>query len=188
MNSRLWLKERFDEIRKMSSEADRLTALHGIVDWTNPGPGGFYDDLGNLTAQPHLDRGRGVENDPAFLDSSLVGFNARGAYRTSFWTFAEALNETPLKMHYTALDRSAAYKVRVVYAGDSATRKIRLMANDRTEVHPYIEKPVPFRPIEFDIPRRETESGELTLTWNREVGVGGNGRGNQVAEVWLMKK
>ncbi len=188
LNSKLWLKQRFEEIRKMADEPARLAALREITDWTDPGPGGFYDDLGNLTAQPHLVRGPGAEKDPAFLESSLVGFSARGAYRKSFWTHAEALSESPLKMRYTELDPAAAYKVRVVYGGDSPRSKIRMLANDRTEIHPYIEKPNPYRPIEFDIPEGETASGKLTLTWYREPGVGGNGRGNQVSEVWLIKK
>jgi hypothetical protein len=188
LNSKLWLKQRFEEIRKLDSEPARLAALREIADWTDPGPGGFYDDLGNLTAQPHLERGLGVEKDPAFLESTLVGFSARGPYRTSFWTHAEALSESPLRMRYTELDPAAAYKVRVVYAGDSPRSKIRMLANDRTEIHPYLEKPNPYRPLEFDIPRQETQSGKLTLTWYREPGMGGNGRGNQVSEVWLMKK
>ena len=33
-----------------------------------------------------------------------------------------------------------------------------------------------------------TRIGELTLIWHREPGLGGNGRGCQVAEVLLMKK
>jgi hypothetical protein len=33
-----------------------------------------------------------------------------------------------------------------------------------------------------------TQTGELTLTWHGEPGRGGNGRGCQVAEVWLTKK
>ena len=48
------------------------------MNWTNPGPGGFYDDLGNLTRQPHLVRGPGFEEDPAYFRSSLVGFAIRG--------------------------------------------------------------------------------------------------------------
>ena len=32
---------------------------------------------------------------------------------------------------------------------------------------------------------RDTSSGELRLTWTREAGLGGNGRGCQVAEVML---
>ena len=34
--------------------------------------GGFYDDLGNLTRQPHLVRDLGFAKDPYFLESSVV--------------------------------------------------------------------------------------------------------------------
>ena len=42
----------------------------------------------------------------------------------------------------------------MVYAGDSPRAKIRLDAND-IEVHPYISKPAPVHPVEFDIPAAE---------------------------------
>jgi hypothetical protein len=187
LNSRLWLEQRFDEVRKLSGESDRLGALDQIVNWTNPGPGGFYDDLGNLTNQPHLIRGPGPSKDPAFLDSSLVGFGSRGTNRVSWWTHAESLNDAPLRMEYRDLDPNAEYKVRVVYAGDSPRQKIRLTANG-TEVHALMQKPVPVKPLEFDIPKSATQGGDLTLEWTREPGQGGNGRGCQVAEVWLVKK
>jgi hypothetical protein len=56
------------------------------------------------------------------------------------------------------------------------------------EIHPLMLKPQPVRPIEFDIPRTATAQGTLDLSWYREAGLGGNGRGCQVAEVWLMKR
>ena len=90
-------------------------------------------------------------------------------------------------MHYGGLDPAAQYRIRVVYAGDSPGRKIRLMAG-AFEVHPLMLKPQPVRPVEFDIPRAATSGGELDLRWYREAGLGGNGRGCQVAEVWLMKQ
>src|ERR1039458_1666304 len=37
-------------------------------------------------------------------------------------------------------------------------------------------------------PRRTKAQGTLDLAWYREAGLGGNGRGCQVAEVWLIKK
>ena len=89
------------------------------MNWTNPGPGGFYDDLGNLTRQPHLVRGLDYAKDPAFSQSPLVGFSYRPALRSSWWNHAEALYDAPLKMHYDDLDPTAQYKIRVVYAGDS---------------------------------------------------------------------
>jgi hypothetical protein len=133
-------------------------------------------------------RGAGFESDPAFLESSLVGFGSTGPGPNSWWQHAESLNDAPLKMRYSGLDRAARYKVRVVYAGDSPKRKIRLLADDRLEVHPFVDKPLPVRPVEFDIPVKATEDGDLTLTWYQEPGLGGNGRGCQVAEVWLIKK
>jgi len=43
-----------------------------------------------------------------------------------------------------------------------------------------------YEPLVFDIPLEATKTGELTLKWNRPTGLGGSGRGVQVAEVWLM--
>jgi hypothetical protein len=88
-------------------------------------------------------------------------------------------------MRYDDLDPAAQYKLRVVYAGDSPAIKIRLTANG-VEVHPLMTKPNPVKPVEFDLPR--AADGKLELTWTREQGLGGNGRGNQVSEVWLIRK
>jgi len=194
LNNRGWLSARFEAIRKLTDERERLAALDEIVNWTNPGPGGFYDDLGNLTRQPHLVRGPGFDQDPAYFQSSLVGFGIRGLGGAmlqnprSWWDHAEALYEAPLQMLYRDLDPQAQYKIRVVYAGDSTKPKIRLSAGDNIEIHPLMSRPIPFRPIEFDIPRQATSTGELHLTWHRESGLGDAGRGLQVAEVWVIRK
>jgi hypothetical protein len=42
--------------------------------------------------------------------------------------------------------------------------------------------------MEFDIPAAATQDGELRLKWYRTPGLGGSGRGCQVAEVWLIRK
>ena len=188
LNSRVWLDQRFADIRKMENEAERRAAIDEILNWTNPGPGGFYDDLGDPAAQSHLVRGADYASDPAFLNSPHVAFGGVGSYRKSFWTHAASLNDEPLRMRYTDLDPAAQYKIRVVYGGDSPRQKIRLVANGAIEIHPFIAKPVPYRPIEFDIPREATRSGVLNLAWTREPGQGGNGRGCQVSEVWLIRK
>ncbi len=91
-------------------------------------------------------------------------------------------------MVYSGLDPQAPYKVRVVYAGDSFTKKMRLVANDTIEVHPYIPRPQPIKPIEFALPQAATREGKLTLSWFGEPGLGGNGRNCQVSEVWLLKE
>jgi hypothetical protein len=188
LNNRVWLKQQFADIRAKESEAERMKRIDAIINWTDPGPGGFYDDLGNPSNQPHLVRGIGFEKDPMFRETPLVGFTNRLDSHTSWLTHAEALYDEPLKMHYSGLDPSVQYRLRVVCAGDNYKLRIRLVANDNIEIHPFILKPFPLRPLEFDVPRSATSKGELNLSWYREPGLGGNGRGNAVAEVWLMKK
>jgi len=188
LNNREWLKARFAQLRGLSTESDRLREIRVIVNWTNPGPGGFYDDLGNLTRRPHLVLGAGPQTDPEYRESARVGFREYPGYRISWIRFAESVYDAPLNMRYEDLDTTAQYKVRVVYAGDIGRgNKIRLLADDEMEVHPFIEKEFPARPTEFTVPREATRDGTLTLTWHQQPGQGGAGRGCQVAEVWLIK-
>jgi hypothetical protein len=187
-----WLKERFAAIRQLPSHLERIRAIEAILDRTNPGPGGFYDDLGTLACQPHLVRGLGPTRDPEFHASSLIGFGypdgSAEAAPVAWKCWAESLFDAPLEIHYENLDPHAQYKVRAVYSGDSPEKRIRLVAAENTEIHPLIDKPLPIRPLEFDVPADATRKGALTLKWFRELGLGGNGRGCQVAEVWLIKK
>ena len=178
LNNRLWLEQRFRELRAAPSESDRLAGLHEILHWTDAGPGGYYDDLGDVTRQPHL-----VRNE-----TTLVGFGPSGTRRRSWWDNAESRYDAPVRMHYNGLDSRAQYKIRVTYAAENPRRKMRLVAGDKWEVHGFMEKPTPLRPLEFDVPHEATEHGELDLAWYGEPGLGGNGRGCQVAEVWLIKK
>jgi hypothetical protein len=200
LNNRRWLKGQFERLRNLSSEAERLKGIETILNWTDSGPGGFYDDLGDLRRQPHLVRGGDWEKDPAFLESSLVGFqggevadepdetSGDSAWRYSWMNHAESLVDAPLRLFYSGLDKTARYRLRVVFGGDSPARKIRLEANGGIEIHPLIAKPRPVQPVEFEIPGRATATGDLSLKWHREPGLGGNGRGCQVSEVWLIKE
>jgi len=94
--------------------------------------------------------------------------------------------DNPLRMRYTDLDPAAQYKVRISYGGDMRAVKMRLTANG-IEVHSFRAKGLTPEPVEFDIPVEATRSGTLTLEWTRTPGLGGNGRGTQVSEVWLIK-
>jgi hypothetical protein len=119
LNNRLWLRERFAGLRRLDSEAGRLRGIDEVLRWTDLGPGGFYDDLGNPSRQPHLVRGPGYDRDPGFLRSPLVGFAYRPGWRLSWCRHAEALYDAPLRLRYAGLDPEARYRVRVVYAGNS---------------------------------------------------------------------
>jgi len=194
LNNRNWLRDRFANIRQLRSEEERRAAIQRILNWTNPGPGGFYDDLGNPAKEPHLVRGPGFRDDPAAVISPRADFEADEdmgatgvARRTSWMDHAESLYDAPLQMRYIGLDDKAGYKIRVVYGGDDFRHKIRLVADEGIEIHPYIAKPFPIEPMEFAIPPGVIKKGELLLTWSGEQGLGGNGRTCQVSEVWLIR-
>lgn len=188
LNNRLWLEKRFGELLAVDDDAARLRGIHEILHWTDPGPGGFYDDLGDPDRQPHLVRPKSYEQDPGFLESPTVGFRYDPQWRRSWWTHVDGLYETPITLRYPNVDPDAAYKVRVVYAGDNFHAQVRLEATGGVEVHPFRPKPSPVRPIEFDLPREATRTGTLELTWRATPGRGGPGRGCQIAEVWLLKR
>ncbi len=188
LNDRVWLKDRFAEIRALNTENDRLARIDTIVNWTNPGPGGFYDDLGNPAQQPHLVRGEGFDKDPEFRRSAFGGVGSRypdQGWRMSWYTDEGTMFDAPLQMKYTDLDPTARYRVRVVYAGDTRV-PIRMAANGK-EVHGYREKPNPVAPLEFDLPAGASSNGTLLLEWTRTPGLGGAGRGCSVSEIWLLR-
>ena len=190
LNNAGWLRARLAEASALDNEQARLAAIDRIVRWTDPGPGGYYDDLGDPARQPHLVRGLPFADDPQRFKSTLTGFGAGTDWRLSWMTHAESFWDTPLQMRYTDLDPNAQYRVRVVYAGDvfSMNTLIKLTANDKYEIHPPMRKESPVKPVEFDVPPDATRAGELTLTFSGPTGMGGAGRGNQIAEVWLMRK
>jgi hypothetical protein len=184
-----WLRKRFAEIRVLESDAARRAAIDEILNWTNPGPGGFYDDLGDPVNRPHLEPGAGFEKDPAFFHTARTGFGSRRntPWRVSWYRHAEALYGNSIQLRYTALDPSARYRVRFTQSGDGTPRATRLVANGKFEIQPMRKKELEVKPVEFDIPAEATAGGSLTLEWQPNPEESGNGRFVQVSEVWLIR-
>jgi hypothetical protein len=182
LNNRLWLKHQFDMIRRLEKEPARLQQIHNLIHWTDPGPGGFYDDLGNPSGHAHLIQGLGVAKDPGFFETTQCFVLDKPLGRKSWWDQALTFYDAPLRMRYTELDKNGLYKLCVVYGAGP----IRLVVNDKHEVHGMLTKP--YEKLAFDLPAEAARSGVLDLTWTSPPGMGGTGRGCQVAEVWLMKR
>ena len=190
MSNAGWLREEFSRIRGMATEPARQEALSKLVNWTSPGPGGFYDDLGDPVNRPHLVPGVGFEKDPAFFQTPRTGFSSGsrgGPWRIAWHRHAEALYGNSLKLRYTGLDPAARYKVRFTQAGDPIARATRLVANGKQEIHPMRKKDLAVAPVEFNIPAEATAGGDLILEWQSNPEESGNGRFVQVSEVWLIR-
>ncbi|MHC4620020.1 MAG: alpha-glucuronidase family glycosyl hydrolase [Planctomycetota bacterium] len=185
LNDRQWLEAEFEEILAMADEAAQLARIDRIVSWENPGPGGFYDNLGVEGRQPHLVRQKQWKDDPGYVHSPIE-FNhhrPQSTYRQSWFTCALTRYDTPLLMRYERLDPQAKYRLRATYSGPFKP-VMRLVADGKYEVHGPVGPPEPMRPLEFDVPQEATVDGVLDLEWKLTNLV----RGCQVAEVWLLKR
>src|SRR5215469_5747946 len=186
----MWMRRQIICIQKMTDPIEQMAAIREMLFRTDPGPGGFYDQLGNVASRHHLVLGPGSVEDPDFRRSPLLGFNypdeLGDAVPMAWKSWAESISDAPLTMRYTNLNPLTQYKLRVVYSGDSPEKKIGLVANDKIQIHPYMLRAWPPAPQEFAIPAGATANGEIKLVWTREPGLGGDGRGCQVAEVWLI--
>ena len=157
---------------------------------TNPGPGGFYDDLGDICAAIAPVRGLGSVEDPELRKSVLIGhrFPLPAEMPLAWKRWAEALFDAPLRLHYPALDPQSTIQGARGLRGRLAAREDSMACEGGPEIHPSHRQAAAAGPLEFDIPPEATAGGELTLAWTREPGLGGNGRGAQVAEVWLLRR
>lgn len=191
MNDRPWLENQFDRIAKLETEEERLHEIDKLVNWEDPGPGGFYDDLGNPDKQPHLNMLSSYDENPSRIDRITEGhyrwmnnqtLEVDNRYRFSWLHYAQSLHGAPLILRYDGLDPDASYSVKVVEFGRFGA-SIDLIADNKYQIHGPLRPQYPLWPIEYEIPKAATQDGKVELKW-RLV----EGRGTQVAEVWLIKK
>jgi len=192
LNDRTWIEAQLSSVEKSSgSENEKSVQLSRISDWQSATAGTLYDDLGDPLHEPHLVRGEGWTSDPEMYHTAIDGIadeTLEKGWRLSWLNYAETLYETPLHMHYDHLDPKRSYKLRVTYAGEAYVLPMRLVANDKDEIHPLRLRKSNPETAEFDLPASSTSSGQLDLKWFRKDGAGGGGRGGQVAEVWLIPR
>src|SRR5262245_9741384 len=156
-----WLRAEIAATRKLADEPARLARLSAVVNREDPGPGGFYDDLGDPRRQPHLVRGPAWEKDPGYYvspHSTISRTSVPFASPRPWWTHVQTHYDHPLRLRYTGLDRSATYRVRVVYSRAEG-RRVRLSTDDGSEIHGWLLKQL--EPLEFDVPAKAIAGGEL---------------------------
>jgi hypothetical protein len=187
LNNAAWLRAQFKAARILPDEPARLAAIERILNRTNPGPGGFYDSLGEVSSRRRIVNSVPWKDDPGTLKSPRITFYYeidRGDDREiplAWKKQADSLYGTPLRLAYDHLDPHATYSVRATYSGRTS-RRMRLMANDRFLISDQIQSRKP--PIqEFAIPHDATATGHLELEWSSGEGE----RSCEVAEVWLIK-
>lgn len=188
LNDAVWMRKAIADALVMSEEPARLAALRAIADWRHPVAGAIYDDLGSANAEPHLVRGDGWSRDPELYrtaNDGVADHSLEEPWRLSWLSYAETLYETPLRMRYTHLDPHRRYRLRITYAGEGYALPLTLTANGQVLQSGFVRRSNP-QIVTLDLPAAVTAKGTLTLDWERPAGLGGSGRGRQIAEVWLL--
>lgn len=189
-----WILDQLSGIEP--TDPERINKVQSILHRTDPGPGGFYDNLSEPLSFEKVVPGLPWAQDPGGLQSSHVGFGTglegiswldnpmapgfKGKVIPKSWMKqAMTLYDTPLKASYKNLDSTRNYLIRVTYTGRYRAH-IRLTTGDGHLIHDYTEtgkQPV----FEYELPGSAIHNGRVTLVWQCRNGE----RGTQVAEVWL---
>jgi hypothetical protein len=184
LNNRWWLEDEFSRIRKLPAEADRLKALELIRTWENPGPGSFYDEVGNVAKSPRVIRGEGLNTDPTMEKNPNPGFwwwdEGSSRKRLSWQTSMD----WPLGLAYHELDSQASYRVRLTGYGQVKMRangqRLTPTRDAKLEIGEFEEFPLPANLVKdgklvltFDPP-----TDEAHLNWRQQ---------SRLSEVWLLK-
>jgi len=186
LNNRWWLEDELAKVRKLPAETDRVARLEIIANWENPGPGSFYDDIGNIAKSPNEVRTEKIGGPLLSLDNiSLpglmfwVGSHPLARSRQS-WVSDEAW---PTALKYTALDPESDYLVRTTGCGECYLR-----VNGKRLVPTLDGKQVgEFK--EFPVPRGLYRDGTITITFDPVFEPHLNWRvQSRLTEIWLIKQ
>ncbi|MCI4592643.1 hypothetical protein MOK15_21535 [Sphingobium sp. BYY-5] len=188
LNDRVAVERDMTAALTLPTEAERVAALYALGDRWGMADFALYDDLGDPANEPHLVRGPGYPTDPQLWHTAIDGVGEHTpneGWRMAELSYAEALFEQPLTLHYEGLEKGRAYRLRYTWAGEDYSLPLTLTANGTALPAPPARTTNPQR-VELPIPPSLTASGTLDLVWSRPPGMGGSGRGRQIAEVWLI--
>ncbi len=177
-NDRYWLEKELES-------AKTIEQLSEIINYEDPGEGGFYDNLGVADEQPHLVKVLRWEEDPGFVYSSIewVNNSADSDNRHSQLTHALSRYDSKLVMRWENLDKEAYYKIVVVYNGPFGA-KTQCYSSEGIRIHDFLESTKSDR-LSFPVPNEATKDGVLELHWTQELE--DITRGVSVSEIWLKK-
>lgn len=181
LNNRWWLEDEFAAIRKLPSEAEKLARLELIRTWEHPGPGSFYDDVGNVAKSPDVLRGESPDTDPHMIRNDNPGFHDAGQKRArQSWV---SKMDWPIGVRYDRLDPTAKYIVRTTGLRDC------LLRIDGERVTPTLDGQELGQFKEFPVPAAALLDGSLMLTFDVPPEPHLNWRQqSRLTEVWLLRR
>jgi hypothetical protein len=183
LNNRWWLEDEFQKIRSMATDEEKRRRLQELAAWENPGPGSFYDSVGNIARSPHVVRADIKPSSPTTISEPGITFwwwdqgksRARLSWQATSW---------PIAMIYGGLPEGGRYVVQSTGYGQA------LLRINGERVAPTLDGREIGEKKEFPVDPKFLKEGKLVLTWDRPTDEGRlNWRQHsRLAEVWLLKK
>jgi hypothetical protein len=184
MNNRWWLEDEFKKVGQLPTEAEKVARLNLLATWEHPGPGSFYDDVGNNAKSPHVLRSEEV----------VTQYKEEGNPGPTFWWWDNGKSRARLSWQssmdwprgvvYEGLDPNATYRIRLTGYGKFLMRldgDLVASGDRRVEIGEFVE---------FDVSPKYVADRKLVLTWDRPTDERGlNWRQqSRLSEVWLLKQ
>ncbi|MBZ5857602.1 beta-N-acetylhexosaminidase family protein [Flavihumibacter profundi] len=182
LNNAWWLEDRFAAIKKLST-TEQVAALEQIANWEHPGPGSYYDNVGDVSKSPHVLRGEPMATDPLMRKADNPSFawwdNGFSRQRQSWITSLR----WPIGIEYNGLDSVSSYIVRVTGFGECL-----LKINGQRVDHTLYGKGFG-EPKEFPVPKELIKNGRIAITFDEINEDNINWRQqSRINEIWLIKK
>ena len=198
-----WLHRQLDRAKTANGDA-QTEMLRMIVNYTDPGDGGFYDNLGTFNAAPHLVFGYPYDHGQPYVGNMLSEAN-RPSQRAMHFTQDENQGVT---LQYDNLDPAAEYRIRFTFVrpwyqaryADRMNQKSQAIYADDLVLAENLELPLQMSDFfTFNIPQTVTKDGKLQIRLDRAADVArgdrvsveqwrnSGGWGTIVSEVWLIK-
>lgn len=183
LNNRWWLEDEIAKARQMSSEEAKVAHLNMLATWENPGPGSFYDDIGNVAQCDRVITSEAsntlLEPDRPTVPDFMFWDSGKRRVRQSWMSKMD----WPEGLRYIGLDPNADYVFKTTGVSSCLPRAngIRLVPTvDGREVGEIKE---------FPVPRQAYREGYLTITFDVPFEPGINWRQmSRLSEAWLIKK
>jgi len=171
LNNRWWLADEFNKISSLKTEAEKLARLEIIRTWENPGPGSFYDNVGDLSKGSHVKSRTDDGTEYAWWDNGM-----------SRRRLSTQLFQTSPVLEYPDLDPNGRYIIRISGYGDALIR----VDGERLDPVVYNKGMEEFK--EFLVPRRCVSDGTIRITFDQPEESHLNWRQqSKVCDVWLLK-
>lgn len=153
LNNVAWIFSHLTKAEKATQEAEKAAIILSILNRTNPGTEGFYDNFGDPSSwnkvvfrydpafdpgslrTPRVSFGVGLKDTEWVHEVTAAGFEGDASPKA--WMHqVNTLYEVPLEIAYNHLDPESSYRIRVAYTG--RFRSKMKMTADGLPIHDFI--------------------------------------------------